>query len=194
MDYPAKFAVTTPEKVGRWRVLVHWLLIIPHLVIVIVLQSVGSALWTVSWLVGIFTGKMPEGVARAYVSYYRYVNRVSAYLFVLTNVYPPADWSSADADPGGYTATTNITVQLEGHNRMSILFRPILIIPAVIYFVVVKVISIFALIIMFFVLLFTGRWPDGFRRFIVGVHNVELRFDVYLSFLTDRYPPFKLNI
>ena len=42
-------------------------------------------------------------------------------------------------------------------------------------------------------MLFTGRWPDGLRRFVVGSHLVSLRYFTYGLLLTDEYPPFSID-
>ncbi len=194
MDYPARFSVDTPERIANWRVLVHWLLIIPHAIIVEILRIVLNPVWFVTWLVAIFTGKIPDVLARFFVMFHRYENRLLAYVLVLTDVYPKAEWSYNDEDPGSYPATTDIEAQLTDRNRLTVLLRPILAIPAFIWYAFMFfVVAPFALLIMFFVLLFTGRWPAGFHRFMVAVINLQLRFFAYMNLLTDRYPPFTLN-
>ena len=51
-----------------------------------------------------------------------------------------------------------------------------------------------AFVIGFFAVLFTGRWPEGLRNFVVNVMRYQLRFETYLSLLVDAYPPFALNM
>jgi Domain of unknown function (DUF4389) len=50
-----------------------------------------------------------------------------------------------------------------------------------------------ALVIAFFAVLFTGRWPEGLRSFIVGVMRWGTRVSAYFLLLTDTYPPFSLE-
>jgi hypothetical protein len=50
-----------------------------------------------------------------------------------------------------------------------------------------------ALVIAFFAVLFTGRWPEGLRSFVVGVMRWGTRVNAYLLLLTDKYPPFSLD-
>ena len=45
----------------------------------------------------------------------------------------------------------------------------------------------------FFAVLFTGRWPEGLRTFVVGYFRWTMRVYAYLYFLTDAYPPFNLQ-
>jgi hypothetical protein len=41
--------------------------------------------------------------------------------------------------------------------------------------------------------LFTGRWPEALRTFVVGVMRWATRVYAYLLLLTDQYPPFSLD-
>jgi Domain of unknown function (DUF4389) len=41
--------------------------------------------------------------------------------------------------------------------------------------------------------LFTARWPEGLRTFIVGIMRWSTRVNAYLYLLTDEYPPFSLD-
>jgi Domain of unknown function (DUF4389) len=72
-------------------------------------------------------------------------------------------------------------------------FRLILAIPQLIVLALLAI-ALFAVgVIAFFVVLFTGRWPDGLRDFALGVGRWWLRFVAYLVLLTDEYPPFALS-
>jgi hypothetical protein len=53
--------------------------------------------------------------------------------------------------------------------------------------------AVFVVIISFFAVLFTGKWPEGFRTFVVGVQRWSLRVGAYVLFLRDEYPPFSLQ-
>ena len=47
-------------------------------------------------------------------------------------------------------------------------------------------------VIAFFAVLFTGKWPTGLRDFVLNVMRWNLRFQAYFCMLTDVYPPFAL--
>jgi hypothetical protein len=48
----------------------------------------------------------------------------------------------------------------------------------------------FVMIIAWFAVLFTGRYPRGMFDFVVGYLRWNQRLNAYLMFLTDAYPPF----
>src|SRR6266508_1647530 len=98
--YPAQFTFDAPERVANWRPLVQWLLAIPHLVIVYVLQAVARVLAVVSWSAIVFTGRLPAGLANFQAMYLRYNLRTASYFGFLREEYPPFSFATSPADPG----------------------------------------------------------------------------------------------
>lgn len=194
VPYPASLALDQPERIANWRPLVHWLLAIPHLVILYVLGMVAQVVGFVSWLVILFTAKLPDGLAGVQVMYLRYTARVYAHLGFLVEDYPPFTFSTAPADPGDAgPLSVELRPALEGRNRLTTFFRLLLAIPHVVVMFFVFIGVAVAFVIAFFAVLFTGRWPAGLRDFVVGALRWNLRLNAYLFLLTDEYPPFSLE-
>ena len=193
MSYPASLQIDTPERIANWRPLVHWLLLIPHHVVLTVLAAVSWVVALISWIVIVLTGKMPAGLAGFQAMYLRYATVVGAYANFLTDQYPPFDFDTSPADPGRTQTSVSFSPALEGRNRLTALFRPITVIPAYIFNLIIVVISTVCLLLGFFAVLFTGRWPGGLRRFVVASHLVNLRYFTYGLLLTDEYPPFSID-
>lgn len=192
--YPARFAIEPAERVANWRPLVHWLLAIPHLVIVNVLGTVSEVLAVVSWFAIVFTGKLPAGLASFQTMYARYAVRTGTYAAFLREEYPPFTFETTSADPGDDPRLrVDFEPVLEDRNRVTTGFRLILAIP---HFIVLALLSIAAVVVIIiggFAVLFTGRWPDGLRGFVVGVGRYWVRFQAYIVLLTDEYPPFSVS-
>ena len=193
MSYPTSFRIDTPERISNWRPLVHWLLLIPHYVVLSVLGAVSGVVAVVSWVVIVVTGKLPAGLAGLQAMYLRYYTAVAAYFDFLTDGYPPFDFDTSLTDPGRSQTSVSISAALEGRNRITVLLRIITSIPAKIFAVAVFIVANICLILGFFAVLFTGRWPGGLRRFVAGSHLVNLRFTAYVLLLTDQYPPFSID-
>ncbi len=71
--------------------------------------------------------------------------------------------------------------------------RLILIIPALIYTVLIAIAAGFAIILAAFAVLFTGRWPQGLRSFVLNAGRLTLRTSAYGRLLTDTYPSLALR-
>lgn len=193
MNYPVTVSVDTPQRIANWRPLVHWLLAIPHLIILGVLQAVRGVINLIAWLAILFTGRLPAGLANFMVMSLRYELRTNAYLGFLTDQYPPFAFDAVGDDPGGYPASLSVSPALEGRNRLTCFFRVILAIPAFIFVAIIGLIAAICLILGFLAVLFTGRWPEGLHNFVVAALRVSNRFNAYFNYLTDQYPPFSLD-
>ncbi len=193
MSYPANLELDADAKIDNWRPLVHWLLAIPHLVIADALQRVGEVVALVSWFAIVFTGELPAGLADFQCLVLRYRMRAYSYAFWLREDYPRFEFAQGGADPGDDPIRVDLEPVLTDRNRLTVGFRFILVIPAAIFGLLLTIASIFVLLAAFFVVLFTGRWPDGLRNFVVGWGRFLVRLTAYAGLLTDDYPPFSLG-
>jgi hypothetical protein len=193
MSYPVNLELDAPPEVANWRPLVHWILVFPHALIASVLANVGGVLAFVSWFIILFTGKLPEGIANFQCLVLRYQVRSYSYALWLREAYPPFEFDMTQADPGTDPVRVDLTVALEDRNRLTVGLRFIWIIPVAIFLMVVAVVAWLAMLVAFFAVLFTGRWPDGLRDFVVGVGRLWVRVTAYSYLLVDEYPPFSLD-
>ena len=192
-NYPATFELDRAEHIANWRPLVHWLLIIPHVIVLNVIGVVASVVAFIAWFVILFTGKLPEGMAGLMALYVRYYNRVYAYDLFMREEYPPFSFDTTAQDPGDYPPVrTQLSPELENRNRLTVAFRFILIIPQVIVLLVLFIVLGFAALAGFFVVLFTGKWPVGLQEFVLGVLRWNMRVSAYALLLVDEYPPFSM--
>lgn len=191
--YPASFSFDAPERIANWRPLVHWLLVIPHLLVVTALQRVAQALAVISWFAILFTGRLPTGIARFQAMYIRYAIRTAAFTGFLREEYPPFTLDTTTADPGDDPRVhVDVDPQIDDRNRLTTGFRLILAIPHLIALTLLTIALAVVAIIGFFTVLFTGQWPDALRTFALGVGRWWVRVQAYMLLLTDDYPPFTL--
>jgi Domain of unknown function (DUF4389) len=192
---PATLDVDRAERIANWRPIVQWLLAIPHWAILNTLQDLSGVVAVISWFVILFTGRLPEGLANLQCLIIRYGNRTYAYAGFLREEYPPFTFETdAPADPDSYPPVrTGFLPELENRNRLTVGFRIILVIPQAIVLALLVVAAVVVLVIALFAVLFTGRWPEGLRSFVVGVMRWGTRVSAYFLLLTDKYPPFSLQ-
>ncbi len=190
VNYPATLRVETPEQMANWRPLVQWILAIPHLLIAAALENVTAALAIVSWFVILFTGRLPKDLADFQIMILRYTKRAELYSGFLYEEYPPFDFTLSPHDPGGSPVEVNITPELENRNRLTVGLRFLWVIPALVYALLIWVVAAFCWLFAFFAILFTGRWPDGLRNWVMKFNRVSIRLEAYILLLTDEYPPY----
>ncbi len=193
-SYPATFEVDRADRIANWRPVVQWLLAIPHFMILYGLEIVARAVAVISWFAIVFTGRLPDGLASLMCLFIRYNNRAVAYAGFLREEYPPFAFDAVAPDRGDYPPVrTGFAPEFEDRNRLTVGFRIILAIPQLIVLVVLGIAAFVAWVIGFFAVLFTGRWPEGLRMFVVGYMRWYTRVEAYVGLLTDRYPPFSLD-
>ena len=105
-DYPADLDIGYPERLSRGLVLVKsWLLALPHLIVLGVLAgtwqfgdahgfqfAVGGLIGALTLSAGLlllFTGRYPASLFDLLVGLNRWVYRVTAYVALMTDTYPP---------------------------------------------------------------------------------------------------------
>jgi len=193
MTYPATLDVDSPETIENWRPLVQWLLAIPHFIVLWLLGIVGAAVAIVSWFTILFTGELPLALANTQAMVLRYQARATAYAGFLHADYPPFDFTSAVEEPGGTPVSVSFSPQLQNRDRLSVGLRILYAIPAAIFAGIIVVAAQVVWIVALFAVLFTGKWPESIREFVVKALRVGMRVNAYGTLLTDEYPPFSLE-
>jgi hypothetical protein len=119
----------------------------------------------------------------------RFGARVGAYLALLSDKYPSTvEEQTVHLD---IDYPENVPADL---NRWYPLFKWLFAIPHYIVLFFLFIGAFFAVIVAWFAILFTGKYPKGLFDYVVGVGRWELRVAAYAFLLvTDRYPPFSLK-
>ena len=126
--------------------------------------------------------------------YMRYELRTYTFFLFMCEEYPPFAFEMTPTDSGeDPRVRVEFQPQLADRNRLTVAFRIILVIPQVIALFVLDIVATVMTVIAFFVVLFTGRWPEGMRAFVLNVMRWYLRVQTYYLLLTDEYPPFELE-
>ena len=181
---PTQFDVEYPEELSRLLIFVKWLLVIPHLFILYALGAVHAVITLIAFFAILFTTRYPEGLFKIAVGVMRWQANLYAYILLLRDDYPPFSWES-----GEYPLTLEIEYP-DTLNRWLPLIKWLLIIPNLIVFLIVALIAYFLIIVGWFAILFTGKFPRGMFDFVVGTMRWSLRVNAYTYLMRDEYPPF----
>lgn len=88
--YPIRpFGEVQLEGRNRLTVAFRLIMVVPHWIIIYFLDIAGQAIAAVCWFFLLFTGTMPDGMRNFLAGWQRWSARVSAYLLLLTDTYPP---------------------------------------------------------------------------------------------------------
>lgn len=118
----------------------------------------------------------------------RFSTRVSSYVALLRDEYPSTDEEQA--------IHLNLTYPdaKKDLSRGLPLVKWFLAIPHLVVLAFLIIAAVVMVIVAWFAILFTGRYPKGIFDFVVGVQRWALRVSAYAFLLiTDKYPPFALN-
>jgi len=135
----------------------------------------------------LFRQKYPRWWFDWNVNLLRFSNRVTAYLALLDDRYP-----STDEDQG-----VHLNLDYPDARQLSRwlpLVKWFLAIPHYVILFFLGIGALVAVIVAWFAIIFTGRYPENLFRFVVGVIRWSNRVTAYAFLLvTDEYPPFQLS-
>jgi len=207
-EYPLQFAVDYPDRdLNRASTFFRIFTVIP---IAIVLASIGG--WQGEWssdvdaqsstvviggtgllflpplLMILFRQKYPRWWFDWNLELLRFVNRVGTYFALMSDRYPSTDehqWVELDFPYPDAQRDLN---------RWLPLVKWLLAIPHYIVLAFLYLAAMIVLLVAWFAILFTGRYPRGIFDFVEGVIRWHNRVVGYAFILvTDRYPPFSLT-
>jgi hypothetical protein len=89
-EYPVRLEVDYDENLSRWLIFVKWLLIIPHLIVLVFLSIAAYVVVFIAFFAILFTGRFPRGMFDFVTGVLRWTIRVQAYAhWLMTDRYPP---------------------------------------------------------------------------------------------------------
>lgn len=145
------------------------------------------------WIIA-FTGHLSPGIARFIHNALGWNIRLSAWIASLRDEYPA--FALEQPEYQARVIVTEPTLQRSrGLAVTGIIWflKGVLLIPHVIVLYFIGIVAGIAGWIAFWVIAFTGVYPEGIFTFVVGTLRWSTRTSAWLMSLTDAYPPFALN-
>jgi hypothetical protein len=210
--YPVRVDASLDAPLSRWLWLIKWVLVIPHYIVLAFLWVGFVVLSAVAWVAILATGRYPKAIFEFNVGVLRWTWRVQYYAIGAfgTDRYPPFTL----ADDPSYPAHLEVEYPQRLSRGLALVKWWLLAIPQYIIVALftggglwlgwraglsggswggVGLIGIMA-VIAAVVLLVTGRYPEQIFDFVLGMNRWVLRVAGYAGLMTDRYPPFRLDM
>ncbi|HET8970335.1 MAG TPA: DUF4389 domain-containing protein, partial [Candidatus Nanopelagicales bacterium] len=204
--YPVFVAGRLDPGLSRWLWLVKWVLVIPHVLVLIVLWIGFVVLSLVAMVAIVVTGRYPRALFDYNVGVLRWSWRVCYYAYgaLGTDQYPP--FTLADRDD--YPARLQVDYPEHLSRGLALVKWWLLAIP---HYLVVGIfvgggawaldadngggVSLVGVLVIIaaVALLFTGTYPRPVFDLVLGLNRWCLRVAAYAGLMTDRYPPFRLD-
>jgi hypothetical protein len=205
--YPARLEIAYPNELNRVTTAFRLVLVIPILIVSSILTAEGAqsvqtgGRWVTTTSAGITSGLSVATLLlilfrRRYPRWWfdfaleltRFTTRIGAYVALLTDKYPSTVEHQAVALDLDYPDVE------QDLNRWLPLVKWFLAIPHYILLFFLAIGAVVSVILAWFAILFTGRYPRTLFDYVVGVARWGLRVQAYAFLLiTDRYPPFSLR-
>jgi uncharacterized membrane protein len=203
VPYPARLEIAYPDRLNRVTTAFRLVLIIPIAIVASILTSSGTlhtsgtttttsgitgGLFVATLLLILFRQRYPRWWFDFALELTRFTTRIVAYLALLTDRYPSTVEHQTVALDLDYP---DVERDL---SRGLPLVKWFLAIPhyVVLFFLGIGVVV--SVVLAWFAVVFTGRYPRGLFDYVVGVTRWGLRVEAYAFLLiTDRYPPFSLR-
>jgi uncharacterized membrane protein len=200
-EYPVTLEVQRSETQSRLTnfplgigTTIRSFLLIPHFVILYFLQIAADIVFFIATFAILFTGRYPRGLFNFYVGYTRWNANMTGYLVSAYDKYPGFTMESQADYPLSFEVEYPESLsRILNFPILGLIIKFILLIP---HLIVVSFLMLVAMIVLFiaqFAILFTGSFPEGMHRFMIGVGRWSMRVNAYAYALTDKYPPFSLN-
>jgi hypothetical protein len=183
-SYPVEFEMDFVERRSRLTTFFRSLLAIPHFFFAAVYGIAFYVVYIIAWFALMFTGRWPAGLYEFAGGFLRYITRLSAYLYLGVDDYPP--FSGAPDDR--YPVRVHIAPPLARYSRVKVFFRSIYAILAmVIRYALSIVISVVALL-SWFAIVITGRQPAALQNALSFALSYTTRADGLIFLITETYP------
>ena len=206
--YAARLDIDYPETLDRLTSFFRLIWAVPIVVIVSFLTATGNetvitesgeqirstgggitaGLFLATLLMIVFRVRYPRWWFDFAVQLSRFSTRIGAYVALLTDQYPSTvEEQSVHLDIDYPDVERDL-------NRYLPLVKWLLAIPHYVVLAFLAIGVVVAVVIAWFAILLTGRYPRGLFDFVEGVLRWALRVEAYALFLvTDQYPPFSLR-
>ena len=180
---PVYLATRAPDARDRTTVLVRLILVIPQYIVLFFVHIAALVVAVLGWFGALVTGRLPDFAREFLTGVLRWDTRVQGYLLLLTDEYPPFS-----LQPEEQYAVQIAVPPPTDLNRLAVLFRIFIAIPAAIVSGVLSTGAFLISIASWFSIVATGQMPPPIYEAVRASLRFQIRYWAYLLMLTPEYP------
>ncbi len=189
-----KFEILRQERYSRGQLLLRTFfgliyIALPHFFVLSFLEIWSGILTFLAFWSILFTGRYPRSMYEFQVKFLRWLLRVDARLLNLLDGYPKFGLNAVDE-------SVVFEVEYPEHLGVGDLLLKLffgffyVLIPHMIGLYIRWLVTAIVISIAWWVVLITGKYPEGLHRFVVGTLRWSFRLVMYqFMLMTDKYPP-----
>ena len=188
--YPVGYEADYPgDDRNRLTTFFRYLIAIPWLIVVALYGIAAYLAAVVAWFAIVFTGRYPEGLYNFTGQFVRLYTRVTGFMSLATDEFPPFHGNVDDA----YPVRVSIPPPKSEYDRLKTGLRLIVGIPVLLLDYVQAIVSSVISLIGWFAILFTGRLSEGLFNPLRSALAYQTRAGTYFLLMTEDWPPFSLE-
>jgi len=186
--HPIRLIVNDDLQRTRLTVFFRLILAIPLFLWFTLWAVIAMLALIVNWFATLATGRSPDGLHGFLATFLRFTTHVRAYVLLIADPYP-----GFTGREGSYPIDLEIDPP-EEQNRLTVFFRIILAIPALLLTNILSNLSQLLAVFSWFIALVMGRVPEGLRNFAALALRFETQTYAYVLLLTGKYPSLNVGI
>lgn len=188
--YPISYEADFNPEPNRWTTFFRLILAIPWFIVATFWGILFLFTHLFAWVAIIILGRYPQWLYEFNAGVVRFSIRVSAWIYLQTDAWPPFSLS----DDPSYPIRVNIAPPAERQSRLKALFRWILALPVLLVLSYgTSYIQLAAGFVAWLTIVFRGYLPEGINSMLTFVNSFHARVLGYIALLTDDYPPIGLE-
>lgn len=188
--YPITYEADFNPTPSRGTTFFRLLLAIPWFVVAIFWMILSYLTHFIAWVAIVILGRYPEWLFNFNSGVVRFGVRLSAWINLQTDEWPPFGLSDDDS----YPIRVKFGTPAARQSRVKAFFRLILVFPVLfVYAYGTAAIAGAAALVAWLTIVFRGYMPSAVNDILTYCHSFQARVLGYFVFLTDEYPPIGLE-
>lgn len=186
MPYPVTFEMAYVEQRSRLTTFFRYILAVPHFFFAFLYGIAFLIVMVIAWFALLFTARWPAALYEFASGFLRYTARLSAYIYLGVDQYPPFSGAPDDS----YPVRVDIAPPLESYSRLKVFFRYFYAILCLVIRYALGIVMGFVGFLSWFAIVFTGRQPPSLQNALNFALSYTIKADALMFLITETYPPF----